>query len=47
KLLGENATLDEVAYKQTVDTLLQGGSDPVITKEPEGAFTHEVSKKAM
>ncbi|MCR4269464.1 ABC transporter substrate-binding protein [Nitratireductor sp. ZSWI3] len=47
KLLGDSATLDEAAYKQTVETLLQGGSDPVITKEPEGAFTHEITEKAM
>ncbi|WP_087587136.1 ABC transporter substrate-binding protein [Nitratireductor soli] len=47
KLLGDSATLDEAAYKQTVDTLLQGGSDPVITKAPDGAFTHTVSEKAM
>ena len=47
KLLGENAVLDEAAYKQTVETLLQGGSDPVITKEPEGAFTHEITDKAL
>ncbi|CAN0655900.1 ABC transporter substrate-binding protein [Nitratireductor aquimarinus] len=47
KLLGDSPTLDEAAYQQTVDTLLQGGSDPVITKEPEGAFTHDISNKAM
>ena len=38
--------LDEADYKRTVDTLLGGGSDPVITKEPEGAFTHVVTDKA-
>ncbi|WP_420847985.1 ABC transporter substrate-binding protein [Nitratireductor luteus] len=47
KLLGDDATLDEAAYKRTVETLLQGGSDPVITKEPEGAFTHVITEKAM
>ena len=49
KLLGEEGAigkLDEADYQQTVDTLLGGGSDPVITKEPEGAFTHEVTDKA-
>jgi len=45
KLLGDSPKLDEAAYKQTVDSLLQGGSDPVITKEPEGAFTHEITDK--
>ncbi|UUP16194.1 ABC transporter substrate-binding protein [Nitratireductor thuwali] len=47
KLLGDDATLDGAAYKRTVETLLQGGSDPVITKEPEGAFTHMITEKAM
>ena len=49
KLLGEEGAigkLDEADYQQTVDTLLGGGSDPVITKEPEGAFTHTVTDKA-
>ncbi|WP_309085238.1 ABC transporter substrate-binding protein [Chelativorans sp.] len=45
KLLGDSPKLDEAAYKQTVESLLQGGSDPVITKEPEGAFTHEITDK--
>jgi len=45
KLLGDSPKLDEAAYSQTVDSLLQGGSDPVITKEPEGAFTHEITDK--
>nr|WP_198139715.1 ABC transporter substrate-binding protein [Chelativorans oligotrophicus] len=45
KLLGDSPKLDEDAYRQTVDSLLQGGSDPVITKEPEGAFTHEITDK--
>jgi NitT/TauT family transport system substrate-binding protein len=47
KLLGDSARLDEDAYQQTVDTLLQGGSDPVITKQPEGAWTHEITDKAL
>ncbi|EKF20743.1 ABC transporter substrate-binding protein [Nitratireductor pacificus] len=47
KLLGDTAKLDEAAYQQTVDTLLQGGSDPVITSAPEGAFTHAITDKAM
>jgi NitT/TauT family transport system substrate-binding protein len=49
KLLGEEGSigkLDEAAYQRTVDSLLSGGSDPVITKEPEGAFTHVVTDKA-
>jgi NitT/TauT family transport system substrate-binding protein len=46
KLLGDDPALDEAAYQRTVDTLLGGGSDPVITKAPEGAFTHVVTDKA-
>jgi NitT/TauT family transport system substrate-binding protein len=45
KLLGDSAVLDEEAYQRTVDSLLSGGSDPVITKEPEGAWTHAVTDK--
>src|SRR5262245_36344676 len=43
---GSDGTLDEAAYKRTVETLMKGGSDPVITKEPEGAFTHAVTDAA-
>ena len=46
KLLGENPKgtgyLDEAAYERTVKTLMTGGSDPVISKAPEGAWTHAV-----
>jgi NitT/TauT family transport system substrate-binding protein len=44
---GSNGTLDEADYKRTVATLMAGGSDPVITKEPEGAWTHDISDKAL
>ena len=44
---GSNGALDEADYKRTVDSLLKGGSDPVITKEPEGAFTHEITDAAL
>ena len=40
---GSDGSLDEADYRRTVETLLQGGSDPVITKEPEGAWTHAVT----
>ena len=49
KLLGDegsDAALDEADYTRTVETLLGGGSDPVISKEPEGAFSHAVTDKA-
>jgi len=44
---GSNGALDEADYKRTVATLMSGGSDPVITKEPEGAWTHDISDKAL
>jgi NitT/TauT family transport system substrate-binding protein len=44
---GSDGRLDEAAYQRTVDTLLAGGSDPVITAEPEGAFTHVVTDMAL
>ncbi|KQS88565.1 MULTISPECIES: ABC transporter substrate-binding protein [unclassified Rhizobium] len=44
---GSNGALDEADYKRTVDSLLKGGSDPVITKEPTGAFTHEITDAAL
>jgi len=43
---GSDGSLDEAAYKRTVATLLKGGSDPVISKEPQGAFTHAVTDAA-
>ncbi len=43
---GSDGSLDEAAYKRTVETLMKGGSDPVITKEPEGAFSHAVTDAA-
>jgi len=39
--------LDPAAYERTVKILLAGGSDPVITKAPEGAWTHDIWEKAM
>ncbi len=38
--------LDPAAFDRTVDILLSGDSSPVITKKPEGAWTHEVYEKA-
>jgi NitT/TauT family transport system substrate-binding protein len=37
-----NGKLDPKDYDRTVAELLSGGSDPVITKKPEGAWTHAV-----
>ena len=44
---GSNGTLDPADYQRTVDTLLAGGSDPVITKAPEGAWTHAITDAAL
>lgn len=44
---GSNGALDVDAYQRTVDSLLTAGSDPVITKTPEGAYTLEISDEAL
>ncbi|MEM6304908.1 MAG: ABC transporter substrate-binding protein [Pseudomonadota bacterium] len=44
---GSNGALVEADYQRTVDSLLAGGSDPVITKAPEGAWTHAITDKAL
>lgn len=44
---GSDGSLAEADYERTVQTLLSGGSDPVITKEPEGAWTTIISDKAL
>jgi NitT/TauT family transport system substrate-binding protein len=41
-LAANNGELDPKDYDRTVSELLSGGSDPVITKKPEGAWTHSV-----
>ena len=44
---GSNGALDEADYKRTVAALMSGGSDPVITAEPTGAWTHAITDKAL
>ena len=44
---GSNGTLDPADYQRTVDTLLAGGSDPVISMEPEGAWTSVITDQAL
>lgn len=44
---GSNGALDEADYERTVQSLLSGGSDPVITVEPSGAWTHVITDKAL
>ena len=34
--------LDPAAYERTVQVLLAGGSDPVITQAPDGAWSHKI-----
>lgn len=43
---GSGGSLDPADFDRTVKTLMSGGSDPVITMVPEGAWTHAVSDKA-
>ncbi|MDG2405372.1 MAG: ABC transporter substrate-binding protein, partial [Paracoccaceae bacterium] len=44
---GSNGALDPADYERTVATLMGGGSDPVITKMPAGAWTHAITDKAL
>jgi NitT/TauT family transport system substrate-binding protein len=44
---GSDGTLDVAAAERTVATLMKGGSDPVITKAPAGAWSDVIMKKAM
>jgi len=42
---GTTGVLDPADYERTVKTIMTGGSDPVITKAPVGAWTHAVTDK--
>ncbi|MEM8795976.1 MAG: ABC transporter substrate-binding protein [Pseudomonadota bacterium] len=42
---GSDGTLDVAAAEQTVKTLLAGGSDPVISEAPVGAWTDKITNK--
>ncbi len=44
---GSDGTLDEADYQRTVDVLMAGGSDPVISAAPEGAFSHVITDRAF
>jgi NitT/TauT family transport system substrate-binding protein len=44
---GSNGALDVAAAERTVASLLSGGSDPVITKAPEGAWTSAITDAAL
>ena len=44
---GSNGALDVADFDRTVATLLSGGSDPVISAVPEGAWTHVITDAAL
>lgn len=44
---GSNGALDPADYERTVATLLGGGSDPVISAAPTGAWTHLITDQAL
>ncbi|WP_299287268.1 ABC transporter substrate-binding protein [uncultured Tateyamaria sp.] len=44
---GSNGALAEADYERTVASLLSGGSDPVISEAPTGAWTHAITDKAL
>ena len=44
---GSDGALDVADYERTVATLMAGGSDPVITAEPTGAYTLEITNAAL
>ncbi len=45
---GSNGALDPADFQRTVDSLLSGGSDPVISADPgDAAWTHEITDAAL
>ena len=44
---GSNGALDVAEAEKTVASLLSGGSDPVITKAPVGAWSSVITDKAL
>ena len=44
---GSNGSLDPADYERTVQVLMSGDSDPVITKKPSGAWTNEITNAAL
>ncbi|MCG6904024.1 MAG: ABC transporter substrate-binding protein [Rhodobacter sp.] len=45
---GSNGALDPADFQRTIDTLLAGGSDPVITADPgDAAWTHAITDEAL
>ena len=44
---GSNGALSEADFNRTVSSLMTGGSDPVITKMPSGAWSHVITNAAL
>lgn len=44
---GSNGALDFADYARTVISLMSADSDPVITRAPEGAWTHKITDRAL
>ncbi|MAB01697.1 MAG: nitrate ABC transporter substrate-binding protein [Rhodobacteraceae bacterium] len=44
---GSNGALSEADFNRTVSSLMTGGSDPVITKMPSGAWSHVITDQAL
>ena len=44
---GSDGALSEADFDRTVSSLMTGGSDPVITIMPKGAWTHAITDKAL
>jgi NitT/TauT family transport system substrate-binding protein len=45
---GSNGALDVADYERTVQSLLSGGSDPVISAHPgDAAWTHAITDAAL
>jgi len=44
---GKLGFLDPASYDRTVKTLMTGKSDPVITKKPQGAYSHKIWEAAQ
>ena len=44
---GSNGALDVADYERTVQSLLAGGDDPVISMEPSGAWTSAITDAAL
>lgn len=44
---GSDGSLDPADFQRTVDTLLAGGSDPVISEQPTGAWTSVITDQAL